>query len=230
MHPNLNFTSPVILPTHPLFTSKSENNGPVMITAKSPTPPMTAYVESRPQTPFTPIEDESPIEIDDEFDFSVSLALMILVIYMLLGSIIFHYTDNWNFFHSFYFVYISMSTIGFGDFVPQDPVSMIASSVYFLFGLALTTMCINVVQEKFSDTFHRAKIQLGAKMGLDVNEINEECPSIEEIEEKSIERDIGFYLKSENIGQSFRERRKKRSLVESQTDHIDEEICRFMSE
>ena len=198
-HSNLTFATPLMFPTQP-----------VRIPAQSSTPPMTAYVESRPTTP----TEMSQIEVDDEFDFSVSLALIILIIYMLLGSFIFHYTDNWGLFHSFYFVYISMSTIGFGDFVPQDPVSMIASSVYLLFGLALTTMCINVVQEKFNDTFNRAKAILEAKMGLDSNQVSEKCPS-EDKERIEFQKSFEFILKDENIGQSLRERIEKKLKCQS---------------
>lgn len=67
---------------------------------------------------------------------------------------------------SFYFVYISLTTVGFGDYVPESPVLMIAASVYIMFGLALTSMCINVIQEKLSQSLERAKERLGARIGL----------------------------------------------------------------
>lgn len=67
---------------------------------------------------------------------------------------------------SFYFVYISLTTVGFGDYVPESPILMIAASIYILFGLALTSMCINVIQEKLSQSLERAKERLGARIGL----------------------------------------------------------------
>jgi hypothetical protein len=63
-------------------------------------------------------------------------------------------------------VYISLTTVGFGDYVPQSPILMIAASIYILFGLALTSMCINVIQEKLSQSLERAKERLGARIGL----------------------------------------------------------------
>ncbi|KAI1305787.1 Potassium channel subfamily K member 18 [Halotydeus destructor] len=121
-------------------------------------------------------------EVDDEFNIPVSLAFLILVAYMFLGAVIFSYTDNWTLFDSFYFVYISMSTIGFGDLTPKSEVSMIAASIYLLFGLALTSMCINVIQEKLVDVFEETKIRLAMRMGLESQLIQEEESKRQEAE------------------------------------------------
>ena len=61
----------------------------------------------------------STFEVDDEFNLPISVAIVILLIYIFVGAFIYWTWENWGFFESFYFVFISMSTIGFGDFVPQ---------------------------------------------------------------------------------------------------------------
>jgi hypothetical protein len=111
---------------------------------------------------------------DDEFNLPVSLALFILFLYMFSGAWVFTVTDNWSFVDAIYFVFISTSTIGFGDLIPQSEWSMIALSVYLLFGLALTSMCINVIQEQLAVAFEEAKLRLGTRMGLEVTEGNPE--------------------------------------------------------
>lgn len=122
--------------------------------------------------PVTGLPDAPAFEdIDDEFDLPVSVALALLIMYMMFGAIMFSAWEGWNFFDSLYFVFISMSTIGFGDLVPQHPKRMLATFIYLLFGLALTSMCINVVQEKIHATFLKAKMQIGEKMGLDLEQI-----------------------------------------------------------
>ncbi|RZC18406.1 uncharacterized protein BDFB_001752 [Asbolus verrucosus] len=118
------------------------------------------------QTPTTPAL--SNFEIDDEFNLPISLAIFILVVYILLGALIYSLWEDWAFFNAFYFVFISMSTIGFGDMVPDDPACMIVSIVYLVFGLALMSMCINVVQVKLSDTFKQASSKIGATIGITV--------------------------------------------------------------
>jgi len=49
---------------------------------------------------------------------------------------------------------------GFGDFVPAHPIYMMCSIIYLIFGLALTSMCINVVQVKLSDHFRHASSKI----------------------------------------------------------------------
>lgn len=115
--------------------------------------------------------EEEYEEEEEDFDIPVSFALFLLVTYMMFGAVVFSIWEGWNFFDSLYFVFISMSTIGFGDLVPQHPKRMIGTFIYLLFGLALTSMCINVVQEKIHATFLRAKMQIGEKMGLDLDQI-----------------------------------------------------------
>ncbi|KAF5291148.1 hypothetical protein FQA39_LY14390 [Lamprigera yunnana] len=119
-------------------------------------------------TPTTPAI--SNFEIDDEFNIPISVAIFILVLYIFLGAVMYCIWEQWDFFASFYFVFISMSTIGFGDYVPRDPYCMMVSVIYLVFGLALMSMCINVVQLKLSDTFSDASAKLGATIGLNVDE------------------------------------------------------------
>lgn len=153
-------------------------------------------------TPTTPAP--SNFEIDDEFNLPISLAIFILVLYIFLGAVVYSFWEGWGFFSAFYFVFISMSTIGFGDFVPQDPICMMVSIVYLVFGLALMSMCINVVQAKLSDTFREASAKIGATIGLKVDEedgtiatvppaqvempeVHDSSPKTEEAEEAKLE-------------------------------------------
>lgn len=122
-------------------------------------------VETEPDTPAP-----SVYEIDDEFNLPISVAIFILIVYIIIGAVAYNLWENWDFFESFYFVFISMSTIGLGDLVPDHPMFMMASILYLVFGLALTSMCINVVQVKLSDTFKQASAKLGATIGLKVAE------------------------------------------------------------
>lgn len=54
--------------------------------------------------------------------------------------------------------------------MPQHPARMMASIIYLIFGLALTSMCINVVQVKLSDSFRHASAKIGATIGLTLAE------------------------------------------------------------
>lgn len=142
---------------------------PDMEQAKNETPNSSHLAPpSSEETPTTPIPPE--IEIDDEFNLPCSLAFIILLGYIIIGATVYSMWEEWSFFESFYFVFISMSTIGFGDYVPNHPMRMMASIIYLIFGLALTSMCINVVQVKISDSFRQASAKIGATIGLTLAE------------------------------------------------------------
>lgn len=120
------------------------------------------------ETPTSPYPET--FEIDDEFNLPVSVASTILILYIIFGALIYALWEEWTYFESFYFVFISMSTIGFGDFVPNHPIFMMCTILYLLFGLALTSMFINVVQIKLSDSFKQASAKIGATIGLSLAE------------------------------------------------------------
>ncbi|PIO53840.1 Ion channel, partial [Teladorsagia circumcincta] len=89
---------------------------------------------------------------------SVPLSLVVLTMfaYLVAGTILFKLWEGWTFLESFYFCYISLTTIGFGDRFPGASVGnnkdaqekLVITSVYLLFGMALLAMCFNLAQEE----------------------------------------------------------------------------------
>ncbi|XP_067657555.1 TWiK family of potassium channels protein 18-like [Haliotis asinina] len=99
-------------------------------------------------------------KIDDEFNIPISVAVGILVLYIFLGAFMYALWERWSFLESFYFVFISISTIGFGDVLPAHPKFFLLSSVYVFIGLSLVSMCVNVAIEFFSKTIDKAKVNI----------------------------------------------------------------------
>lgn len=100
-------------------------------------------------------------EVDENFNLPITVAVVILIIYILLGAFMYTWWEKWTYLESFYFVFISISTIGFGDVLPEHPKFFILSSVYIFIGLSLVSMCINVAIEFFSATADKAKEKMG---------------------------------------------------------------------
>lgn len=75
-------------------------------------------VFARPISP-TDTPALSTYTIDDNFNLPISVAVAVLIVYIVGGAFLFSSLENWNFFEAFYFVFISTSTIGLGDFVPS---------------------------------------------------------------------------------------------------------------
>uniref|UniRef100_A0A915IER5 Potassium channel domain-containing protein n=1 Tax=Romanomermis culicivorax TaxID=13658 RepID=A0A915IER5_ROMCU len=102
------------------------------------------------------------------------IILSILVGYMLLGALLISYLESWTFFDGFYFAFISLTTIGFGDYVPENQSYYMFDMLYIFFGLAITTMCIDLVGAQYIEKIHNfgraikdaryALINVGGKM------------------------------------------------------------------
>ncbi|XP_033629154.1 uncharacterized protein LOC117291514 [Asterias rubens] len=84
--------------------------------------------------------------------------------YITLGAIMFFFIqEKWNLFESFYFCFITLTTIGFGDYVPADKLhSLLACCMYTLVGMAVTSMCIALIMKKFVVTVKH----IGRRVGI----------------------------------------------------------------
>eukprot|EP00081_Caenorhabditis_elegans_P004419 NP_001123173.1 TWiK family of potassium channels [Caenorhabditis elegans] len=67
--------------------------------------------------------EESGISEDEEqiTTFPVKWALFIVFFFMVVCSLIVSFWEKWDFLTAFYFFFVSLSTIGFGDVIPEHP-------------------------------------------------------------------------------------------------------------
>ncbi|XP_045503621.1 potassium channel subfamily K member 15 [Colias croceus] len=85
----------------------------------------------------------------------ISVCVFFMVGYLMFGSMIFGLWERWDKLDGAYFCFISLSSIGFGDFVPGERIytprietSFIVCSLYLMLGMALVAMCFNLMQEQ----------------------------------------------------------------------------------
>ncbi|KRZ73864.1 Transcription initiation factor TFIID subunit 13 [Trichinella papuae] len=84
----------------------------------------------------------------------LSVALLLQIIWLCTSAALFLlWEDEWDYFTSFYFFFISFTTIGLGDVVPKYPSYTLMCSILVLLGLALVSMTVSVVQQKIDLLF-----------------------------------------------------------------------------
>ena len=93
----------------------------------------------------------------------ITSCLMVLLTYLVLGAMVFAHWEDWTYLDGAYFCFISLMTIGFGDFVPgksyiynfdetipesEANAKLVLGAVYILLGMGIIAMCVNLMQEK----------------------------------------------------------------------------------
>ncbi|XP_064461185.1 two pore potassium channel protein sup-9-like [Ornithodoros turicata] len=119
-------------------------------TTKMPLTPTPSTVGPPPPKPIGKEEDRIP----------VYLVLLLVSGYICFGATLFSVWENWTFLDGAYFSFITLSTIGFGDFVPGSAIfetdtssgdgqaKLIICCFYLVLGLAIIAMSFNLVQEE----------------------------------------------------------------------------------
>jgi len=59
------------------------------------------------------------------------------------GACLMQLWERWSFVDAFYFCFVTVTTIGFGDIVPQNVDFLPATLAYIVVGLIITTMLNN---------------------------------------------------------------------------------------
>lgn len=109
----------------------------------------------------------------DEVQVPITVNVCVVAFYLMFGGLIFKLWEGWEFSEAAYFSFITLSTIGFGDYVPGNSFNMDSGSalkaglqmlgtiMFSLFGMALLSMCINLIQEQIVAKFKWMAKELG---------------------------------------------------------------------
>ncbi|CAO1376216.1 unnamed protein product [Diamesa serratosioi] len=115
-------------------------------------------------------------------------AVGFLGLYLACGASILMNWEHWSFFDSFYFCFVTMTTIGFGDLVPGE-YYMLICTLYILIGLAMTSTIIELVRRQYVQSWQKLQQlrlgsfadhlrRLGESHGGDVNTFQNDLRSL----------------------------------------------------
>ncbi|MCP9264755.1 BMA-TWK-12 [Dirofilaria immitis] len=94
------------------------------------------------------LTEQSTTKFTHENAFSIPIALALLILWIGFSAALFClYEPEWGYLTSVYFFFVSISTVGLGDIVPGNKDMMLGYFLLILVGLALLSMCINLIQE-----------------------------------------------------------------------------------
>ncbi len=84
-----------------------------------------------------------------KFRTHVLIALFTLFGLILLGTVVYHFLENWTWISAFYFSVTTLTTVGYGDLAPSTDTSRLFTSIYVLAGVSLALMSLTVIGNDF---------------------------------------------------------------------------------
>ncbi|KAK0410963.1 hypothetical protein QR680_005411 [Steinernema hermaphroditum] len=97
---------------------------------------------------WTHLENTQFVEVPFMLIYAIFLSYVAFASYT-IASI-----EEWSTYEGFYFVMISVLTVGFGDIVPRNETYILLEALIILVGIIITTMCIDVAGAYYINRLH----------------------------------------------------------------------------
>lgn len=90
-----------------------------------------------------------------ELRLELYAAVSALFVMLLIGTIAYRFLEGWTWIQSFYFSVVTMTTVGYGDFVPSTEISRLFTSFFILTGAAVAFASLGIVGMKYLELRER---------------------------------------------------------------------------
>jgi potassium channel subfamily K protein 1 len=94
--------------------------------------------------------------------FSFTCALIVFILFFLIPAGIYAHIENWSYLNAFYYCFISLSTVGLGDYVPGDNEDQahrhlykICSILYLIVGVMVMVWLLEIFSQTPEFNFYR---------------------------------------------------------------------------
>uniref|UniRef100_A0A182PUM2 Potassium channel domain-containing protein n=1 Tax=Anopheles epiroticus TaxID=199890 RepID=A0A182PUM2_9DIPT len=123
---------------------------------------VSALAKNIPELPLARFCPDAGIKMSDKKWLYAVGAVGFLGVYLAAGTgLLLLWEEDWDFFDGYYFCFITMTTIGFGDLVPSKPNYMLLCTLYILVGLALTSTIIELVRRQYAQSWQKLQALSG---------------------------------------------------------------------
>lgn len=123
-------------------------------------PPGFSLLKAHKTLAFDDVGDENWMATDTVI-IPITINILVILGFVCIGTGIFHKWEGWDMGSATYFSFITLTTIGFGDMVPEKSfevekgdigsfIKMSIACTYCVLGMSLLAMCISLIQEGFT--------------------------------------------------------------------------------
>ncbi|MFA4996346.1 MAG: potassium channel family protein [Patescibacteria group bacterium] len=110
-------------------------------------------------------------------------AVTTILVLVVFGTWFYRYSEGWSIVNSLYFTVMTLTTVGYGDFVPSHDVSKIVTVVYGIISIPIMLFILGVLAENYFEVRMKGLESRLRDILSQEKEIEEE---IEETEEKIV--------------------------------------------
>ncbi|XP_040292459.1 potassium channel subfamily K member 18 [Bufo bufo] len=98
----------------------------------------------------------------DQLDVPIPVIIFVVMAFIMLGAVILRLWEKWSVLEAFYFCFITLTTIGFGDVFPEHPKYFLLLSVYTVLGMAIICMAFKLMQNRMVSFYKKCIICVSA--------------------------------------------------------------------
>jgi len=80
--------------------------------------------------------------------YSTQILSGIIAAVLGIGTVVYHYLEDWGWFDSLYFSVITLTTVGYGDLAPSTTASKLFTMVYLGIGISLLGAIFNEMMKR----------------------------------------------------------------------------------
>ncbi len=85
----------------------------------------------------------------------IAVGLTTIAGLLLIGTFVFYYLEDWTLMESFYFTVSTLTTVGYGDFVPTNDASRFFTAFYILTGVAIGVAALGLIGATYVELIER---------------------------------------------------------------------------
>jgi len=150
----------------------------------------------------------------------LSLVLM-LVTALLAGAVIFSYLEGWHFIDALYFVSMTATTVGYGDFTPTTKLSKIITIIYSMSIVPFVLYTFAIIAKYQAENIYNKIHHLEKEQDKQENELESTERTIREQKKKIKEQDKKLAKQNKKLQKQATRSKKHEVVIQEHEKEIE---------
>ena len=85
----------------------------------------------------------------DKWDRKLIVAITLIAMFLLFGTAFYHWGEGWSYIDAFYFSGVTLTTVGYGEFVPTHTLTKLVTVLFAFAGIGIVFYSISILAQKY---------------------------------------------------------------------------------